>query len=59
MSVNAARDLFVKAVIGLGRDLGMGVVSEGVETREQMEQLVSLAVHIFRASSSASRSTAL
>ncbi|WBO23860.1 sensor domain-containing phosphodiesterase [Sphingomonas abietis] len=32
----------IKAVIGLGRDLGMSVVAEGVETTEQMEQLIGL-----------------
>lgn len=32
----------VQAVVGLGRELGMGIVAEGVETKEQMEVLVAL-----------------
>ena len=34
----------VKAMIQLGRDLGMTVISEGVETREQMEVLKDLSL---------------
>ncbi|WBO23850.1 sensor domain-containing phosphodiesterase [Sphingomonas abietis] len=42
LSPSQSSKAIIKAVIGLGRDLGMGIVAEGVETREQMEELVRL-----------------
>ena len=37
-----AASAIVSAVVGLGEQLGMGVVSEGVETEDQMEMLIAL-----------------
>lgn len=42
IATSHAAKAIVKAVVGLGEQLGMGVVAEGVETREQAEMLVKL-----------------
>ena len=42
ISSSRSSKAIVKAVIGLGQELGMGIVAEGVETEEQMHHLIEL-----------------
>jgi predicted signal transduction protein with EAL and GGDEF domain len=42
IATSRAAKAIVQAVVGLGRQLDMGVVAEGVETEEQMEMLIAL-----------------
>jgi diguanylate cyclase (GGDEF)-like protein/PAS domain S-box-containing protein len=43
LGIEARKADLVKAIVGLARDLGMGVVAEGVETDEQLKSLRTLA----------------
>ena len=42
IATSRSSQAIVKAVIGLGRDLGMGIVAEGVEDAAQMKHLIGL-----------------
>ena len=38
----------LKALIGLANDLGMEVITEGVETEEQLKMLSDMGCHLFQ-----------
>lgn len=42
MSLDARGDVLVKAIIGLSHNLGLRVVSEGIEQKEQFDRLRTL-----------------
>lgn len=46
LGLNPRAQPIVEAIIQLGRSLGMQVVAEGIETREQLVQLQALGCHI-------------